>query len=93
MTAQKSASTLLLLRGSPRFASLSLASCREQLAGQDAADRPLDEQCRQLSEAVAALGRRVDELASRQQAPVSERAVKHDVSLLVDAVQVGQAGS
>lgn len=90
---KKSASTLLSLRGSPPLSSLCLTSCREQLAGQDAADSPLDEQSRQLSESVAALGRRVDELASRQQAPVSERAVKHDVSLLVDAVQVSQAGS
>lgn len=67
------------------------ASCRERVAGQEAAGGPLAQQCGQLSEAVATLGRRVDEVASRQQAPVSERAVKHDVSLLVDAVQVGRA--
>lgn len=73
----------------PHLTNVSSFTCRERLSDQGSQNGALSEHCRQLSEAVGALSTRVDELGSRRQAPVSERAVKHDVSLLVDAVQAG----
>lgn len=44
-------------------------------------------QCASLEGSLAALVQRVEQNEREPAAPVTERAVKHDVSLLVDAVQ------
>ena len=57
----------------------------EQLAG-------LLVQCASLEGSLAALVQRVEKNEREPPTPVTERAVKHDVSLLVDAVQASMGG-
>ena len=50
---------------------------------------PLAAQCAALEGALAALAARVEQSEQRPPVPAAERAVKQDISLLMDAVQVG----
>lgn len=73
---------------------LQCAFRRAQLGGDSPAGEQLAAvaaQCASLEGSLAALVQRVEKNEREPPTPVSERAVKHDVSLLVDAVQARSA--